>query len=348
MERGGVIMAPDPSDPREALGVFNPACARSRDGELLLFPRLAAKGNNSRVGRARVLFDGDAAVGVERLGIALEPDETWERNAHTSGVEDPRITFVETLDVYLMTYTAVGPLGPRIGLAFSKDLDKWERLGPVWFVYEPGLAADLNLYSNKDAVIFPEPVNAPDGTPSIAMLHRPTWDLSWIRPGEGEPLPEGVDEPRPGIWISFAPLEDVASDLRLLPRLSSHRCVALPEQPWESLKIGAGPPPVRTPEGWLLIHHGVTGTLVPGRDHQPDVRYSAGALLLDADDVTTVTHRTGSPLLEPETDDESKGTVDNVVFPTAIDERGDRDLDVYYGMADYKIGVARLHLETAD
>lgn len=346
MTRMGVIMAPDPSEANESLGVFNPGCARSRDGELFLFPRLAAEGNYSRVGRARVLFDGDAPVGVERLDVALEPDEVWERNAHTGGVEDPRVTFVEALNVYVMTYSAYGPLGSRIGLAFSRDLHKWERLGPAWFAYEPALATDLNLYPNKDAAIFPEPVSAPDGTLSIAVLHRPGWDLSWVRPGEGEPLPAGVDDPRPGIWISFAPLDDVASDLRLLPRLSNHRCLALPEHPWESLKIGAGPPPVRTRDGWLLIHHGVQGTLLQGLDHQPSVCYSAGALLLDEDDVTLVRSRTSEPLLSPETDDERKGTVDNVVFPTAIDVRRDGELDVYYGMADFKIGVARMRALT--
>ncbi|MFN2491059.1 MAG: glycosidase [Actinomycetota bacterium] len=340
-------MAPHPSEVNESLGVFNPGSARSRDGELYLFPRLAAERNYSRIGRARVLFDNDVPARVERLDLALEPDEVWERNAQTGGVEDPRITLVEALDVDLMAYSACGPLGSRIGLAFSRDLEKWERLGPAWFAYEPGLAADLNLYPNKDAAIFPEPVSAPDGTLSIAVLHRPVWDLSWIRPGEGEPLPAGVDDPRPGIWISFAPLDWVASDLRLLPRLSNHRCLALPEYSWESLKIGAGPPPVRTRDGWLLIHHGVTGKFVRGSDHQPSVCYSAGALLLD-DDVTLVRSRTSEPLLSPQTEDERKGTVDNVVFPTAIDVRDDGALDVYYGMADSKIGVARMHPSTRE
>ena len=54
VRRLGVVMAPDPDDPREAGGVCNPACARGPDGELYLFPRLVAEGNFSRVGRARV------------------------------------------------------------------------------------------------------------------------------------------------------------------------------------------------------------------------------------------------------------------------------------------------------
>jgi predicted GH43/DUF377 family glycosyl hydrolase len=65
-------------------------------------------------------------------------------------------------------------------------------------------------------------------------------------------------------------------------------------------------------------------------------------MLLDADEVWRVTSRTREPLLEPETGDEQVGIVPNVVFPTGIDERGDGTADVYYGMADSRIGVARL------
>ncbi len=79
MERIGVLMAANPADPSEAWGVLNPASARGPDGVLYLFPRLVAEGNVSRVGRARVLFDAAGApCGVERLGIVLEPRESWE------------------------------------------------------------------------------------------------------------------------------------------------------------------------------------------------------------------------------------------------------------------------------
>jgi beta-1,2-mannobiose phosphorylase / 1,2-beta-oligomannan phosphorylase len=335
-------MAPDPDDPREAWGVLNPASARGRDGELYLFPRLVAEGNVSRVGRARVRFSGGVAVGVDRLGVVLEPEETWERSRQGAGVEDPRITFVPALGRWLMTYAAFGPLGPRIGLAVSGDLERWERLGPVSFAYDPDLRADLNLYWNKDALLFPEPVPGPDGAPAFALLHRPVWDYAWVRPEEGEVPPTGVVDPRPGIWISFAPAVEVLADLRRLTWLGGHRVVAMPERDWEQVKIGGGTPPLRLPEGWLVLHHGVAGRLEPGLDHQPRVRYCAGALLLDADDVSHVLARSAEPLLAPELDQERDGIVPNVVFPTALDPRPDGTLDVYYGMADSRIGAFRL------
>jgi predicted GH43/DUF377 family glycosyl hydrolase len=73
-------------------------------------------------------------------------------------------------------------------------------------------------------------------------------------------------------------------------------------------------------------------------------------LVLSHDHPRTIRYRSPSPVLTPETPDERVGTVPNVVFPTAIDRRTDLGLpdrfDVYYGMADYQIGVARLDLPT--
>ena len=345
MERLGLLMAPTPGDPAEALGVLNPATAR-RGEDVLLFPRLVAAANYSRIGRARVAFDAAGIpVDVERLGLALEPREPWEVHAGGGGVEDPRITFVPRLGRWLMTYIAYGPFGPRIGLAASTDLDRWERLGPVSFAYDPGLATDLNLYPNKDALLFPEPVVDPSGHRAYAMLHRPIWDLSLGRPGEDVSLPAGLTDPRPGIWVSFVSAEAVEADLRALTRLDEHRLVALPEQAWEALKIGAGTPPIRIAEGWLCLYHGAAGT--PTRDLMPppDVRYCAGALILDPDDVTRVVARSAEPLLQPEIPEEQSGTVPEVVFPTAIEPAigsGPDAYDVYYGMADTRIGVARL------
>jgi predicted GH43/DUF377 family glycosyl hydrolase len=248
---------------------------------------------------------------------------------------------VPDLGVHLMTYVAYGPLGPKPALAVSTDLRSWKRLGPFNFRYQDDLDTDLNLYPNKDLVIFPEQVPGPDGRPSYAVLHRPMWDLDWIAPGGGSPRPAGLADDRPGIWISYAPADAVTDDVANMVNLSGHRLLALPEFPFEQLKIGAGPPPIRVPEGWLLIHHGVTGELVSGFDQQQNANYCAGAMILSADDPSMVIARTAVPLLAPETIDERSGIVPNVVFPTAIQTIDDRTF-VFYGMADSKIGVAEL------
>jgi beta-1,2-mannobiose phosphorylase / 1,2-beta-oligomannan phosphorylase len=369
LTRLGVVMAPDRDDAKEVEGVLNPASGRGADGRPYLLPRLVAERNVSRVGLAEILLDdADVPVGVRRCGLALEPDAGFERGRMNAGVEDPRVTFLPRLGVHAMAYVAYGPLGPRLALAVSPDLRTWRRLGPVSFGYDPALDTDVNLFPNKDAGFFSEPVPGPDGRPAYALVHRPMWDLGWLRPGEGTHLPKGVTDDRPGIWVSYVPAEEAEKDVTALTRLRDHRLIAMPEYPWEELKIGAGPAPVRVPEGWLLIHHGVAGADGPGAASGADgpdgaddpggpegpgeagvapfqpaqrVRYAAGAMILDPDDVTRVIARTAEPLLEPETAEERDGTVPDVVFPTAVERFGETWY-VFYGMADAHIGVARL------
>jgi beta-1,2-mannobiose phosphorylase / 1,2-beta-oligomannan phosphorylase len=341
LRRLGMLMSAEPGAEFEAEGVLNPASGRTPDGRLWLLPRMVAAGNVSRVGIAEILVRSGRPVGVRRDGVVLAPDAGWERSHDHAGVEDPRTTWIASLGVHVMSYVAFGPLGPRPALAISDDLRRWRRLGPVHFEYQPELDADLNLFTNKDVVYFPEAIPGPDGRLSYAMLHRPTWDLGVITGGSDVFRPAGVSDPRPGIWISYVPADAADEDVRALAHVRSHRLVALPEYAYEALKIGAGPPPLRVQEGWLLIHHGVSGTLAEGWGPQTEARYSAGAMLLDPDDPGTVLARSPLPLLEPLTSPEREGISSNVVFPTALEEIAGQRF-VFYGMADSSIGVARL------
>lgn len=342
LRRVGVIMSADPADPNEAEGVLNPGTAWGPDGELYLYPRIVAEGNVSRIARTRVIVgESGEPVGVERLGVVLSPDEGWEHGAQNAGVEDPRITFVEALGLHVMTYVAYGPLGPKSAIAVSSDTVSWRRLGPVRFAYQPELDTDLNLFPNKDIVFFPEAVPGPDGKPALAVLHRPMWDLDWLRDGEGSPTPAGIDDDRPSIWIGYIDLEAATRDLSALTYIEQSSMIVAPEAAYETAKIGAGPSPLRVPEGWLLLHHGVSGAKPKGFELAHGSKYAAGAILLDADDPRRILARTAEPLLAPETAEETSGTLANVVFPTAIEPIGDR-LFVFYGMADSSIGVAEL------
>ena len=108
----GMLMEPEPGNPQESEGVLNPGVARALDGKLYLFPRMVAQGNYSRIGIAEVHFNevGDPCS-VERLGIALEPEADYEKTSHGGGgCEDPRITFVEPLQRYVMTYAALSSI----------------------------------------------------------------------------------------------------------------------------------------------------------------------------------------------------------------------------------------------
>lgn len=342
LERDGLLMSPDPAEPLEAEGVLNPAAGWSGT-ELYLLPRLVAAGNISRIGLARVLLDGGRPVGVTRLGVVLEPRMTWESGPLNAGVEDPRVTWIPTLQLHVMTYVAYGPTGPRTAIATSTDLKEWRRLGPVTYRWDADAEVDLNLYHNKDAVFFPEPVTAPSGDLSFAVLHRPMGvlnpdtsigDLPDATPPSAAAGPESL-------WMSFVPVATAQADLSTLANWRGHRFVAGPQHPWEELKIGGGPPPIRVPEGWLLLHHGVTGRFDPTTTQQQHVAYAAGGMILDAEQPWRLVSRSAEPLLQAETDAERAGIVPNVVFPTAIVEI-DGNHFVFYGMADSNIGVARL------
>jgi len=338
LERLRVIMRAEPHDPDEEMGVLNPATARGLDGKLYLFPRVVAAANYSRIGIAEVIFDHHGEPSdVRRMGYVLEPTESWEQNRLTAGCEDPRVMFIEPLGYYLMTYTAYGPLGPRIALAMSRDVRTWERIGPVKFRYVPDYRTDFDLFHNKDAYIFPKPVRDPHGAWALALIHRPsnTQDHLLV-------VPRAISEPRASIWISYCDIEAAQKDPNALLIWRDHQLLATPLYDWESLKIGGGTPPVLTPHGWLMLYHGVSGRIVEDLDLQPFVHYAAGAMILDRDDPRKILYRSATPILQPMHVEERQGTVPNVVFPTGVDVRENGRIDVYYGMADAAIGVAKL------
>ncbi|MDQ1491341.1 MAG: hypothetical protein QOJ23_3855 [Actinomycetota bacterium] len=117
-----------------------------------------------------------------------------------------------------------------------------------------------------------------------------------------------------------------------------------PERPWELLQLGNCGSPVETPEGWLVLTHGVGPMRV----------YCIGAILLDLDDPTKVLAQLSAPLMSPD-DSERDGYVPNVVYSCGPLLHGQR-LVIPYGIADAMVGVAvvdlgelldRLRAETA-
>lgn len=345
LQRLGLVMEPEPGNPQEIEGVLNPAAVRDPDGKLYLFPRLVAKGNYSRIGIARVLFNEVGnPIGIERLGIALEPEADYElRSDGSGGCEDPRITFVEPLRHYIMTYTAHSPNGPRIALAVSEDLFHWKRLGLATF--EPYHGIDFVHVGNKDASVFPVAIPNHAGKMQLAILHRPLFPGTLPEETGGKAESRLVDLDHESIWISYCPMALDGNEPHHLGLFNSHHRLATPVSPWERLKIGGGTPPILTRHGWLIIYHGVSESTEQGNEeHQ--IRYSAGVMVLSKEHPRIICYRSAEPVLAPALPHERLGTVSNVVFPTGIDQRNDLGspdrIDIYYGMADNRIGVARL------
>lgn len=339
--RLGVVLRPN-GDSDEVEGVLNPASARSRSGELLLYPRVVASGNISRIGLVRGIEQA-AGLRFERLGFALTPQTDYELREVPGGYgcEDPRVTFIPVLDRYVMAYTAFGPSGPRIGIALSKDAYEWTRLGLADFS-APGLPNG----DDKDAAFFPEPVRSPSGVLSLAFYHRPMLHISAVDGHSAIPVILAMNpQDRESIRIAYVPLAAVLDDIGNLLRVAESERVLAPDGHWGRIKTGSGTPPVRIEEGWFSLYHGVDAIEHHGRTA---MCYSAGIVVHDIEEPHRVLYRSPKPVLSPRSAEERKGTVNNVVFPTAIDVRPvARSYDVYYGMADSMIGQARLDVGEA-
>jgi predicted GH43/DUF377 family glycosyl hydrolase len=216
------------------------------------------------------------------------------------GFEDPRVVWVEELGRFVITCTAYGPAGPAVYLATTEDFTTVERHGVI------------RHPEDKNAALLPHRV---DG--KWVLLHRPKTEFGGAR---GEILlsrsadldswstPEQVMQPRTGAW-------------------------------WDSLRIGIGPPPLRTEHGWLLLYHGVKSTV--GGDI-----YRVGLALLDLDEPTRVLRRLPSWVLAPQADYERTGDVPNVVFPCGlIHDTATGEVRLYYGAADSSICLATAQLD---
>ena len=152
---------------------------------------------------------------------------------------------------------------------------------------------------NRNGVLFPRKING-----QYAMLSRPS---------------DRGHTPFGDIFYSQSP--DMI-------HWGCHRFVVATAGGWQSTKIGAGPIPIETTEGWLMIYHGVL-TSCNG------FVYSMGAALLDIDQPWKVLYRTAPYLLSPQELYECVGDVPNVVFPCAalVDAPTGR-IAIYYGGAD--------------
>jgi beta-1,4-mannooligosaccharide/beta-1,4-mannosyl-N-acetylglucosamine phosphorylase len=186
--------------------------------------------------------------------------------------------------------------GPTIGLAWTSDFREFTQVENAFLPF------------NRNGVLFPRRVGG-----AYAMLSRPSDD---------------GHTPFGDIYLSESP------DLIHWGR---HRHVMSPlPWTWQSTKIGAGPVPIETDEGWLLLYHGVL-TSCNG------FVYSMGMALLDLDEPWKVIARSSDYVLGPHAPYEQVGDVQNVFFPCAALTEGDR-ISVYYGAADTVTCLAHGHV----
>lgn len=307
--KGNPILEPTGNE-WESIAVFNPTAVYKVDKIHLLYRAVGDyKDYISRIGHA--IFNKNLKLEKRFSEPCFGPNlDLWEIS-----IEDPRLVEIqnELYLTYVITPTPSPPgavrrrLGipkpqcafPRTALAKIKDFKKFDRLG----VISPYHAHE------RDVVLFPDKVNG-----RYAVLHRAR---NWIG--------SSYSAEKPSIWFAFLD--------GLTGKMYGHKLVIIPEKSWEAVKIGAGPSPIKTNYGWLLLYHGV------GQDHT----YRAGAALLDLKEPWKVIARTPDPILEPEEPYEREGDVPNVVFPEGMVVIDD-ELIVFYGAADKVCCVATINM----
>lgn len=119
------------------------------------------------------------------------------------------------------------------------------------------------------------------------MLYRPLFPGTTPEKTRKRPFDRDIRLHQECIWISYCHIATETHLYRHLPKFASNHPLAIPEAPWENLKIGAGTPPVLTEHGWLIVYQGVSETGATKNDHG-QVSYAAGIMLLDKEDPTKV------------------------------------------------------------
>lgn len=324
-----------PSHPDfEVIGVFNPGVVRHGDATIIL-ARVAERPREQRPGwTAHPRWSADHGYTVE-----------WVPNEHLQA-DDPRVmrhvetglvrlTFISHLRVF--TSSDVRTIDNLAGAAFlpANEMEEFgledpritriddryyityvavSRHGPATALASTTDFKTLTRHGiifcpeNKDVVLLPARVGG-----EYVALHRPLGDMPFCRPE---------------MWIARSP------DLLNWGR---HQYLFGGTGDWEDGRVGAGAPPIETPEGWLEIYHGNRRPEIVG-----DVgAYCAGAILLAKDDPSRVLKLTREPILRPQKDFENEGFVSKVVFPTGVVEEDDRLL-IYYGASDKYCAMVEL------
>ena len=274
------------------------------------FPRMV----NTVFNPAATSFEGETLLlvrvelrsGLSHLAVATSPNgrSNWTIDHHRRF--EPRIdTFEEQWgiedpritrvgDDYMIVYTGYSAGGPLVCLATTRDFRTYERHGV------------LMSPEDKDAALFPVQFGG-----RWALIHRPV--------------------PRADlgahVWLSWSPDLRHWGDGSVL--LEARRGGW-----WDANKVGLGPPPLLTSDGWLICYHGVKATASGSI-------YRLGLALLDRDDPTRVVQRGNEWVFGPHAPYERQGDVPDVVFPCGWILREDGDtLDMYYGAADSVICLA--------
>ena len=288
-------------------------------------------------GRTHLMYRAIGSDGISRLGYASSGngivfDDRYPSPAYVA--QNPRAGFPGPRRYSPVMYASGGSWGGcedprivslngRVYVSFNA-FDGWDfvRIAVISIAEHDFLAKRFWRWSmptlisppgqiHKNWVLFPEKING-----KIAILHSvsPEVEVAYRDSVEGI----GRDEPFVESWVG--------------PRDSRPMRIGS----WDNYMRGAGPPPLKTKDGWLLFYHAI--------DARDPGRYKLGAMLLDLYNPSKILYRSSYPVLSPDTSYENEGKP-GIVYACGAVIRDDT-LYIYYGGADKVVCVAYAHLPT--
>ena len=363
LKEDNVLLKPEnlepSSDKFEILGVLNPAAIRLENGKILLYVRVIEKLKKHEDGR---YFYSPRFVGKNKFKIKI--DKFPKGNVidysdldFTFKDETKRLTFISHLRRVILDSSGLKILSVDKKPSFFGTKDDAElgvedprivRIDKNYYMTYVGLTREENVSSNlavskdckkwnrlgiifgqqdKDVVLFPEKIKG-----EYIALDRPEGTFQFHSPN---------------IWIAYS------KDLISWGKLDA---INLKKSKSEFNRIGAGPPPLKTRKGWLLIFHGVIHSKLEGFmndlkrklgmdvEEGPEI-YAAWSALLKYDNPKKVLKRSKKPFLIPGKNDISFEDK-QVVFPTGIvEDKNGKDILLYCGSGDRFITVKKIALK---
>ncbi len=314
---GNPVLLPRPDVWWESEAVFNPAALYDRGRVHLLYRAMGADGI-SRIGYAssrdglhfdirpkEPVYAPTRDFGIPERKRVYGPLSYstfhYASGGGWGGCEDPRMVKIDgKIHMTFVAFDGWGFVRMAINSILADHFHNKE-----WNWQNPKFLSPPNEI-HKNWVLFPEKING-----KYAFLHS-------ISP--------------PKLSIEYVDSLDEFDGTKFIQ--SRYNRDGRPEH-WDKSVRGAGAPPIKTSEGWLLFYHGMDPA-------NPDVGYKVGVMLLDLKDPTKILFRANNPILEPKEWYENEWKF-GVVMATGAVVVG-RDLLVYYGGGDKHIAVARANL----
>ncbi|MFA6404880.1 MAG: hypothetical protein WCW03_02690 [Candidatus Paceibacterota bacterium] len=313
------IMSPQTHNEWETVGTFNPAAIQDKSGRVHLLYRAIGSDGVSRIGYAsskdglnideRLTYPVFAMLKprqniVQEMPVDLKKIDPimYPSGGSWGGCEDPRLVHID--DKIYMTFNAFdGWDFIRIGVSIIKADDFFEK---KWKWSKPFFISSKDKI-NKNWLIFPEKIKG-----KFAILHTIVPEIKIEYVDNINATMKEIDSPRkhgpqPG-RIDF----------------------------WDNMIRGAGPPPIKTDKGWLVLYHAMS-------KDEPHIGYKMGALLLDINDPKNVIARSPAPILVPNEWYENDWKP-GVVYACGATIK-DNILYVYYGGGDKHICVAHTPID---